>query len=402
MFDAVPARYWLLLLIAIIGFAPARYVYRHVTRSPSRRDITQPQEDLTWRSPRTLAVNVAILVGLAALAVFIFTPAAAEFARSPSFVPILMIGLGGFALWSVISGYMSGTIEPMVRGASWKFDRAEQPKRYWASMSWNGLLGIGLLFFSGQLLVDAPMQALRDRCHDYENERPATDELTACNRLLSEHPNQDRSSVIAARGSAYYRMRDYRRAGADYATAIGLDPNASSSHYNLGLVHEALGARESAIADYSAAVSVDPKNAEAYSNRGLIFLDTGRFDQAISDFTNAHELQPANVEPLANRGLAFAWSRDAARAEQDFAAVRTRDESNLVVLHGEGVLAMARGDMAGAVRLFSVAIAREADDAWAYSMRAAAYGRLGEHQKMQADAEIAERLRRRDGQSRGR
>ena len=67
MFNDVPVRFWLLLLIAAIAWAPARYVYRHVRRSPSQRDITQLVEDPNWRSSGALTTNVAILAGLAVL-----------------------------------------------------------------------------------------------------------------------------------------------------------------------------------------------------------------------------------------------------------------------------------------------------------------------------------------------
>jgi tetratricopeptide (TPR) repeat protein len=393
MFDAVPVRVWLLLLIGVIAWMPARYVVRHLTWSPSRRDITRPSEDLRWRSPTELTKNSAILIGLAALAVFIFTEAAAEFARSPSFMPILLVGLGVFALCSVGKGLLTGSVEPMVRGTSWQFARAEQPKRYWASMAWNVLLGGFMLVFGVQSFIDAPVQALRDRCHDWKNERTPTEEIAACEQLLAIHAGDDRSGVIASRGSAYYRAGDYRRAGADYTAAIRLDPRNSSSHYNLGLVHEHIGDRRRALTDYSAAIGIDPKNVEALQNRGLIHLDLGRFDQAIADFTEADKLQPTNVFTLANRGVAYAWKNDRVRAEQDFEAVRNSDPSNLALLHGEALLAMARGDTSEAIRFFDKAIAQNPSDAWALSMRAKANLRLEDREEMRGDVTAAQRRR---------
>jgi hypothetical protein len=159
MFDAVPLKVWLLLLIGAIGWMPARYILRHVGRSPSKRDITQPAEDFSWRSRGALAKNVAILIGLAALTVFIFTPTAAEFARSPSFMPILLVCFGAVALWSVAVSLMKGKIEPFARGVSWQFRREEHPKRFWASAGWNMLLGGIMFVFGAQMLIDAPVQA---------------------------------------------------------------------------------------------------------------------------------------------------------------------------------------------------------------------------------------------------
>lgn len=394
MFDDIPAQAWILLFIAALAWTPAQYVFRHLRHSPSRRDITQPAQDLSWRSSGALTKSVAMLIILAALAVFIFTPAAAKFAQSPSFLPLLLAGLGGVTLWSVVKGYTSGIVEPMVRGASWEFSRAGQPKRYWASMGWNGLLGGALLVFGGTLFVEAPTQALRDSCYGWDKAESTKEALAACNSLLTEHPDEDRADVLAARGSAYFMLGDYHRASADYAGAIRLDPDNSTYHYNLGLAHDRLGMRERAIENYAAAIHLDPKNVEAFENRGLIFLHSGRFDEAIADFTNAHDLQLANIASLANRGIAYAWKDDRTRAEQDFAAMRKTDPSNQALLHGEAVLAMNRDDMAGAVRLLSNAIAQNPRDARAFAMRAEAYRRLGEPDKMQADVEATEELKR--------
>ena len=237
-----------------------------------------------------------------------------------------------------------------------------------------------MLAFGVQTLLDAPAQALRVRCQDWKMSWPPKDALAACDRLLADHPDAE-SNALAWRGSAYYRLEDYRRAGADYAAAIRFDPRDSSSHYNLGLVHEQLGDRELAVVDYGAAIELDQKNVDAFQNRGLIYLDTGQFNQAISDFTQVYELAPTNVTNLANRGVAYAWKNDRIRAEQDFAAVRKSDPKNLVLLHGEALLALNRGDMEEGVRLLSESIALNPKDAWALSMRAKAYRILGNGEK---------------------
>ncbi len=365
MFDDIPARFWLLLAIAIFAFAPARYVFRHVAHSPSRRDITQPAEDLSWRSPDLFAKCIALLVALAALAIFIFTPAAAAFAQSPQFLPILLLGLGGLALWSVIKGHRSGVIEPLVRGARWEFSRAEQPKRYWSSMAWNALLGGGMLVLGGMQFVEAPQQALRDRCRGWDKPGAASDALAACKQFLAEHPEEDRANVLLSRGSAHYELGDYHRARADYAAAIRLDPGSSAAHFNLGLAHEELGRRDLAADNYAAAIRADPNNADAFKNRGLIFLNSARYDGAVADFTRAHDLEPTKLIHLANRGMAYAHKNDAARAARDFSVVRRTEPSHLIVLHGEAVLAIKRGDLPEARSLLEQALAQQPDDRWA-------------------------------------
>ena len=100
-----------------------------------------------------------------------------------------------------------------------------------------------------------------------------------------------------------------------------------------------------------------------------------------------------NANTLANRGVAYAWKNDPVHAQQDFTAVRKSDPSNIALLHGEALLAMASGETSKAIRLLSEATARNPSDVWALSMRARAWRRLGEREKMREDITAVKRLR---------
>jgi tetratricopeptide (TPR) repeat protein len=395
MFKQVPIEGWLLLAIAAAAYTPAHYVYKYIARRPSsRRDITQPAEDLIWRRSAQLAHNLAILGALAALAVFIFTPAAHRFANSPSFWPILMLVCGTWALVTVARGFSIGRVQPFVRGVYHAYERQSQPRRFWASMGWNACFGCFCLWLAFQMNEQALVLALEGRCYDAKNALSPQEELSACNQLIGRPGGSDvdKARLVAWRGSAYSRLGDYRHAMIDYSRAVRLDPDESSWHFNLGLTRERLGDRASAVADYSAAVRVAADNADAYLNRGLIFLDNGKFDQAVADFTRASELKPNDPVPVANRGIAYAWMRDQDRAERDFVAVRALDPSNPVVLRGEALLSMNRGDINAAVDHLSAALNQDPGDSWSLAMRAKAYRQLGEYEKMRADASALQRL----------
>jgi len=83
MFKDVPVEFWLLSLIMLAAYKPGKYLYDRVAGSTP---------DLDGRWP--LIRNWGMILGLAALAVFIFTPTARSFAASPSFWPMLM-AIGG-------------------------------------------------------------------------------------------------------------------------------------------------------------------------------------------------------------------------------------------------------------------------------------------------------------------
>jgi tetratricopeptide (TPR) repeat protein len=352
MFDQIPVRIWLLLAIAAAAYVPARYAFRYIAASPSRRDITQPSEDLTWRSPAQFVRSLGVLCALVALAIFIFTPAAEQFAQSPSFLPILSICLGAWALFTVALGFVTGRVQPFARGFNETYERQAQPKRFWASSAWNAIFGCLCLWLAYQMNDDATKQPLRDRCFDQDNAYPPLEDVAACNKLIADQDSTyNIPDLVRARGFAYYRSGDFRRANSDYNEAIRLNPIDSQS----------------------------------YLNRGLIFLDIGNFGEAAANFTRAHELDPKNPWPLANRGIAFAEKKNQTLAERDFQAVRAIDPSNPAMLRGEALLRLTAGDMQGAVNRLTASMIRDPANLWALRKRAELYWELGEQAKSAED-----------------
>ena len=147
MFEWVPTRAWLLILIGMFVVPAGIYVCRHLSASPSDFDVTKPKPDLEWRSSRSLAISTAAIVIGIALAIFIFTPAAERFARSPQFLPLLMIALTGWMIYFTADGIFKGQVEPVNRGATLgPYNRIDHPIRYWLSLLWN-LTWCGLMTF---------------------------------------------------------------------------------------------------------------------------------------------------------------------------------------------------------------------------------------------------------------
>lgn len=318
---------------------------------------------------------------------------ASDFAQSPIFFPILLAAVGAWALSTVVAGVSSGQIEPFVQGIYDSYERQSQPKRFWASMGWNGFLGCSCLFFAYTSYEEVPLLALKDSCYERKDAVSPTDQLLACNQLITtREDDDDLADLLAARGSAYFRMDDYSRAKEDYGTAVRLDPSDDSSLYNLGLVGEQLNDQASAIANYDAAILVNPKNMDAYFNRGVIFLNMRKFDESISDLSQAHSLKPDDPWPIANRGLAYAWKGDIDRASRDFSIVRKLDPSNHVMLSGEAIISMSAGDLPATVSKLTALLKSDPNNLWALRTRAQVYEQLD--QVAEADADKAELARR--------
>jgi tetratricopeptide (TPR) repeat protein len=337
VFDSVPPRVWLLIALGAVAYAPALYVFQHIVSSPLRRDITQPPEDLSWRSSGQLVRSIAILAAAVGLALFIFTPAAVQLVRSPSFWPILMAACGAWALYTVPKGYSAGAIQPFVRGISSTFERKTQPKRFWASITWNAVFGC-LCLWLGYVMID---QGVEDQCYDPQVKHAPKEELEACNRLIAKRgtSGSDYARLVSARGFAYHRLNQYDRALPDYNEALKLDPSDSYALYNRALIFERKGKDDSALADYSASLKLRPHNDDGLVNRGALLLRLGRLREAREDFGRALAIRPDNRDAMAYRGISFALEGDRVRANQDFAAVRSADPANTLLRQGQALLA---------------------------------------------------------------
>jgi tetratricopeptide (TPR) repeat protein len=352
MFDKIPVLFWLVIAIAAAAYAPGRYLYKHLVHAPSRRDITRPPVDLSWRSSAHLARNLFTLLALFGLALFIFTPAAKRFANSPAFWPVLCGAGGVWALSTVARGFASGQIQPLARGFYNIYERQTQPKRFWASIVWNMFSGCALLWFA----------------YDFIDKSPA--------EIAQEH----------------HRRGELDQANSAYSEAIRLNFDDADSLYNRGLVFEQLANRPRAIEDYSAAIGLRPRDPDAYLHRGQMFFDTDKFDEAVADFTRAHELDPKSPWPLAYRGLAFAWKQDRKRAEKDFETIRKIDPANLIMLHGEAILSEDAGDLNAAVNHLTAVLEQEPHDIGALRTRSQILWQLGDEDKSMADDKKAREL----------
>ena len=386
MFEDVPVRVWLLLLIAASAAAPASYLYRHFAHSPSRRDITQPPVDLGWRSSRHAMRSVAMLIVLLALAVFIFTPAAAELAQQRSFWPLLLAVGGAFVLWTVTRDIRSGSIEPLVRHLNRTFERRTQPKRFWASAIWNTLVGCGCLWGAFAIHEQDVEQDIRNGCWNaLEAPRAA---LPACDAWLDGRIDLEageRRDLLLNRGIAHYQLKRYKEAVADYSAAIREDPTFVHAHYNRGLAYHALGDDARARSDYGRAIQLQPNHRDALYNRGLVRMESGDLDGALADFESVDAIEPKNSWPLAERGLILAFRKDRVRAEQAVQAALALDPANPLALRVGADLSIDAGDMKTAADRLTAALKQDPDDVELLRRRAEAYWALGEEEKSEAD-----------------
>ena len=388
MFKDVPIQAWLLLLVAFAVYAPALYIFRYLTETPSRQDIARPSPDFSWRSAAQFWQSFFFVVALLAFSLFIFTPTARTLAKSAFFWPTLIFLFGLWAACTVPWGIHKGRIQPIIRGVDWAFEQETQPKRFWGAALWNGLIGGFGLYLGATAALDAPVQQDRDKCHNYQDRVKASEAILACDALLKREDGRvDKADILLARGNGYFALENYVQAERDYAASARLDPESSAIWYNLGLVSTRLNNSDLAVRHYGKSIANDRTNSDAFLNRGLIFLDMGKIDHAIADLTEAAKLDPKNAVPIANRGLAHAWKGERKKALSDFQQVDALDPSNIVVLHGRALLSLRAGNRHAAIEQLSAAIAHDQNDVWALGLRGDIYESLGDYDRSQADTD---------------
>lgn len=356
------------LLATIQAFRKWRFEredsHRNLPPRLAFREVAEPVQDSMLRAKHRLWRYLPLAVILLGGAFIALTTPGKQLAKQPSFWSLVMIGGGGWSLFTVARGFSKGQVEPFARGFYNTYDRETQPKRFWASMAWNAVFGGFCLWVAFAITRDASAQAVQDRCYNQHSELSDRESFDACTKLIEGRA-----------GLTYLSMGD--------------------AYVYRAIANEGLGDRGRALADYTEAIRLKPADGYAFLQRGLIYLDSMRLDQAATDFSRAHEIDPKSPWPLANRGMAYAWENDRARAEADFAAVRAIDPTNIVVLHGEGVLNMNAGNLESAVENFTAALRQDPSDAWSIQMRADAYQQMGEFDRARQDREKLTGLRAR-------
>jgi serine/threonine protein kinase/Flp pilus assembly protein TadD len=150
----------------------------------------------------------------------------------------------------------------------------------------------------------------------------------------------------------------YRRAIADFAEAIRLDPDDPRGHLWRAVAATLDGRLAEALADYTEAIRLRPDDALAFAARARAHHDLGNYAQALADYTEAIRLRPGDASALHRRGL--------------------------VRYHA--------GDYAGAVADFTEVIRLDPRHAAAYRDRGDAFARLGRGDRGEADHRVADRL----------
>jgi tetratricopeptide (TPR) repeat protein len=107
-------------------------------------------------------------------------------------------------------------------------------------------------------------------------------------------------------GVALNRNGKGEEAASHYLEAIRINPNFSSTQFNLANYYAARGNKEEAYRHYQEAIRIRPDYANAHSNLGVLLASQRSFEEAAAQYEKALRIEPANAGFHYNYGVALA------------------------------------------------------------------------------------------------
>ncbi len=107
---------------------------------------------------------------------------------------------------------------------------------------------------------------------------------------LAQNLDPNDAQAYVKRGYAYYELKEYQKAIADFTQAINIAPNVASIYGLRGIVYSELEEYQKAIADFDKAINLDSTFATSYLMRGLAYGLQREFQKALVDAEQAAKL----------------------------------------------------------------------------------------------------------------
>lgn len=327
----------LVLLAAVQTFRKWRF-----EQDGSYRNVISPQASVACATadedPKRLRFTdqfwryTPFVLGLAGFAFISLTPAGKELATQPRFWPLIVLVCAAWALITVARGFTKGRIEPFARGFYTTYERDSQPKRYWASMAWNTMLGCGMVALAYQVNNDATVRILTDKCEQAEGLTPALQQIKACDDWLALKPYD--ADAYFNRGLLYMDVGALDKSVADFTSAHDLATDNPLPLANRGVAW-ALEKNESrAEADFDVVRSIDPSNPVMLRGEALLRRNAGDNSGAVGFLTASMKRDPDNIWALQTRAELY-WqlgeqeksAEDDRRYRQLIQAARARSQN---------------------------------------------------------------------------
>jgi tetratricopeptide (TPR) repeat protein len=218
--------------------------------------------------------------------------------------------------------------------------------------------------------------------------------VEACNRIIEagEETIGDLATAYNQRGAAYYSLKQYDLAIADYGRAIAINPRMNVAYSNRGVALSSKGENERALADFNRSIQLNPTYALAYSGRCDAYNNLGEYDRAIADCSIALQLEPDEIT-YNTRADAYHGKEDYDRAIADYNRALRLNPRSIFALRGRAVVYQQKGDVDRAILDLTQALRIEPDDPVAHKIRGDIFSGKNEYDAAIADYDHALRFK---------
>jgi tetratricopeptide (TPR) repeat protein len=253
-----------------------------------------------------------VILGLAAM---LYIPVAKRLAKQPGFWPFVMVGCGGWALFTVARGLSKGQIEPFARGFYNSYEREAQPRRFWASMSWNALFGCFCLWIAFAMSREGTTPPTQKHCFDQQGAYSAEAAIATCSESIRQHPRDP--DAYLDRGIVFLNKMSLDEAVADFTRAHELDPSSPWPLADRGIAYAWKNERAPAEQDFELVRKIDPANPILLHGKAILSMNAGDLDTAIEELTAALKINPRDAWALQTRSDAHQQRGDFEQARAD-------------------------------------------------------------------------------------
>jgi tetratricopeptide (TPR) repeat protein len=210
------------------------------------------------------------------------------------------------AIWSILM--LAGMVMIPVMGVS----SALMLPKYLQEMSGN----LGLKFDKSDL--SKKIRAIKPKRKNKKTKAPMTaaaNKKSVADRRSSGNVAWSQKAMALWTGDRY---KDPNAAVNYWSRAISGKQNTAPAYNNRGLAYYELKQYKEAVADYTQAIKLDPAYAAAYNNRGNSYYELHEYQMALRDFNQSIRLMPNYSKAYSNRALAHYQLDNRTAACSDF------------------------------------------------------------------------------------
>lgn len=167
-------------------------------------------------------------------------------------------------------------------------------------------------------------------------------------------------------GGSLLKNGAYTEAIGTFRKVLGMEPRNFEAQYNLAFAYMQAERYEKAIAEFKKALSLEPRNAECWANIGFAYERLGKNSMAADAINRSVELNPSNVEARMNLAGMYENANAFDKAIAHYEAAIKTDGSRGDAYCGVARCMTEKGNIAGAKKYLSEAIAKDANNAEAH------------------------------------